>query len=484
MSSSISTPRVAKMTRRQIASLVVLSAAVALVAIDGTVLSIAIPALEQELAPSYTQVLWIGDIYAFVLAGLLVTMGNLGDRFGRKRVLLLAATGFGIVSLGAALAPSAEWLILMRALQGLAGAGLMPPTLALIRTIFTDDRLRTRAIGIWSAAGAAGASIGPTVAGLLVEHYYWGSVMLINLPIVAFIVVVGFLVLPESRGDAKAPIDVLSVLLSVVGIISVTYGITETAYEGLATRPLLFLLAGVLVLYLFWLRQTKIAHPLLDFSLFRLPAFTGAVFAQLFVVLAVTGSLFFLSIYLQKVSGLSPVQAGVALIPVSIASMLMAPNTGRFIRRFGPAKVLLVGLSLGGLGLVTVGILEGGSYWPLIPGLILLGISFGSVLTTCSELVLSSAPAQRAGAAVGISETFFELGGALGIALLGSTVSVLYQIFAGSASADLADTDSYSQALGVTISSVGAVLLVAAVVIFKTVRRSSAKEITQSSPTP
>lgn len=460
------------MTRPQIAALIVLSAAVALVAIDGTVLSIAIPALEQDLAPSYTQILWIGDIYAFVLAGLLVTMGNVGDRYGRKRVLLLAATFFGIVSLGAALAPSAEILIAMRALQGLAGAGLMPPTLALIRTIFVEPGVRARAIGIWSAAGATGASIGPTVAGFLVEHFYWGSVMLINLPIVAFIVIVGVKVLPESKGDTRAPIDIVSVLLSIVGIISITYGITELAYEGLTTIPILFFFVGIIALYLFWWRQQRLVHPLLDFSLFKLPGFTGAVTAQLLVVLAVTGSLFFLSIYLQKVSGFSPLMAGIALIPVSISALLVAPNTGRFILRFGAAKVLLVGLLVGGIGLFSLGILEGGSYWLLIPGLLMLGFTFGSVLTTCSTLVLQSAPPERAGAAVGVSETFFELGGALGIALLGSTVSILYKAIAGTEAEGLSNTDAYGQALGFTIAGVGIVLFLVAFVIFRVVRKA------------
>lgn len=460
------------MTSPQIAALVVLSAAVALVAIDGTVLSIAIPALEKDLAPSYTQILWIGDIYAFVLAGLLVTMGNVGDRFGRKRVLLISATLFGIVSLGAAMAPSAEILIAMRALQGLAGAGLMPPTLALIRTIFVEPGVRARAIGIWSAAGATGASVGPTVAGLLVEHYYWGSVMLINLPIVAFIVLVGFKVLPESKGDTAAPIDVVSVLLSIVGIISITYGITELAYEGLTTIPLLFFFGGIVVLYLFWWRQRRLAHPLLDFTLFKLPGFTGAVTSQLLVVLAVTGSLFFLSIYLQKVSGFTPLMAGIALIPVSISALIVAPNTGKFILRFGAAKILLVGLISGGVGLFSLGILEGGSYWLLIPGLLLLGFTFGSVLTTCSTLVLQSAPPERAGAAVGVSETFFELGGALGIALLGSTVSILYKAIAGTEAEGLTNIDAYGQALGLTIAGVGVILFLAAFLIFRVVRRA------------
>lgn len=418
------------MTRRQVAALAALSSAVFLVAVDGTVLSLAIPQITEAFSPTYTQILWIGDIYSFMLAGLLVTMGNLGDRIGRKRLLLLAATGFGIMSVAAAFAPDANLLIAARALQGVAGAGLMPPTLALIRTVFTDERQRTKAIGIWSAAGSAGASVGPSLAGFLLEHYYWGSVLLINVPVVVFILAVGGWALPESRGDAKQPLDLPSIVLSTVGILLAVFGITELAHRGLAQwEAYLGLLIAIPMLVVFARRQLRLPVPLLDFGLFRLPAFSAAVLAEFSVVFAATGALFFLPIYFQEVVGFSPMQTGLSLLPVSLVSMVMAPQTGRLLRRFGARRVLLSGMLASAIGLVAVGVLASAPYWLLVLPLCMLGYGFATVLTTAADLVLTAAPAERVGAATGVSETSFELGSALGIALMGSLLTIAYQWF-------------------------------------------------------
>ncbi len=416
------------MSRRQTASLVVLSAAVFLVAVDGTVMAIAVPELTAELRPSYTQVLWIGDIYSFMLAGLLVTAGNMGDRIGRKRLLLFAAAGFGIMSVAAAMAPTPELLIAARALQGVAGAGLMPPTLALIRSVFNEPRQRTRAIGIWSAAGSAGASVGPTLAGLLLSHFFWGSVLLINVPVVIFIVAVGAWVLPESRGDSKQPLDVLSILLSTAGIIGTIYAITEFAHSGFGhLPPWIALVVSVPMLVLFLRRQLHLPVPLLDLSLFSILRFRAAVVAEFSVVFAATGALFFLPIYFQEVLGYSAMRAGVSLLPVSLVSVAVSPNTGKLIRAFGARKVLLSGMLASTIGLVSLGLLESQPYWAIVGPLVLLGYGFASVLTVAADLVLMSAPHERAGAATGVSETSFELGSALGIALIGSAITAIYQ---------------------------------------------------------
>ncbi len=421
-------PTVHRMTRRQLASLAALSSAVFLVAVDGTVLSIAIPQITEELDPTYTQVLWIGDIYSFMLAGLLVTMGNIGDRIGRKRLLLFSAVGFGIISVAAALATDPNVLIATRALQGMAGAGLMPPTLALIRTVFTDTRQRTKAIGIWSAAGSAGASVGPSLAGLLLEHFYWGSVLLINVPVVIFIVVVGAWALPESRGDARQPIDVISIALSTLGILGAVYGITELAHRGFAQwQGYLGLAIAVPLLLIFARRQFRLPVPLLDFGLFRIPAFSAAVLAEFSVVFAATGALFFMPIYFQGVLGFSPLQAGLSLLPVSLVSMVVAPQTGRLLHRFGARRVMLSGMSSSSIGLLAVGLLVQAPYWTLVIPLAMLGFGFATVLTTAADLVLEVAPTPRVGAATGVSETSFELGAALGIALMGSLLTVAYQ---------------------------------------------------------
>ena len=433
----------ATVTPRQIASLLVLSSAVFLVAVDGTVISVAVPALTEELQPSYTQVLWIGDIYSFVLAGLLVTMGNVGDRIGRKKLLLLAATGFGIMSAAAAFAPTAELLIVARALQGLAGAGLMPSTLSLIRTVFTDERTRTRAVGIWSASGAAGAAAGPAIAGILLEHYFWGSVLLINLPVVVVIVGLGALVLPEARNENRPSIDLLSVVLSTVGILAGVYGITELAHSGPGFLPAYLALAvSVPLLVIFLRRQRILPTPLLDLSLFANVRFSAAVSAQFVTVFANTGVLFFLPIYLRQVQGFTALQAGIALLPVALVSIVVSPLNGNLTRRFGSRRVLLAGLGFACLGLLLLGLTAGLPYWTNVAPLAMLGLAFAMVLTTAANLVLTSASEDRVGAATGVSETSFELGSALGIAIMGSLLTVAYYLTTGTQAELTAATDA------------------------------------------
>jgi len=458
---------------RQLSALFVLCLAVFMVAVDGTVVSVAVPAITEQLKPDYTQVLWIGDIYSFVLAGLLITMGNLGDRVGRKRLLLISSLAFGVASAAAALAPTAEVLIAARALQGVAGAGLMPSTLALLRTVFTDDGQRMRAVGIWSASGAAGAAMGPTVAGLLLEHFYWGSVLLVNLPVVALIVGVGAWVLPEARSETRHPVDLPSVGYSTVGILGVVYGITELAHSGLGFWPAYVALGlGAVLLRVFLRRQHGLAMPLLDLSLFRQTRFSAAIVAQLIIVFANIGALFFLPIFLRQVGDFSPLQSGLATLPESIVSLLTAAYTARLIGRWGHRRVLLAGLSVGAVGLISLGLTIPVSYPAMVIPLMLLGFSFGSVVTVSSDLVLTSASADRVGAATGISETAFELGTALGIALTGSAVSVLYLLISGSAAnfSEAVDPRGFTLGLAGNFISVGVLLGVVTAVIARALR--------------
>lgn len=420
------------MTRRQLSALFVLCLAVFMVAVDGTVVSVAVPAITEQLNPSYNEVLWIGDIYSFVLAGLLITMGNVGDRVGRKRLLLISSVAFGAASAAAAMAPTAGLLIAARVLQGLAGAGLMPSTLALLRTVFTEDRLRMRAVGIWSAAGAAGAAMGPTVAGVLLEHFYWGSVLLVNLPVVALVLVVGWWALPEARSGARHPLDPLSVAYSTVGILGVVYGVTELAHAGPGFWPAYLALAvGVILLGVFLRRQRLLPAPLLDLALFAQSRFSAAIVAQLIIVFANIGALFFLPIFLRQVGDFSPLQSGLSTLPESVVSLVTAAYTARMVGRWGHRRTLLAGMAVGSLGLILLGLAIPLNYLAMVVPLMLLGFSFGSVVTVTSDLVLTSASADRVGAATGISETSFELGTALGIAITGSVVSVLYIVVTG-----------------------------------------------------
>ena len=450
-----------------------LGLAVFMVAVDGTVVSVAVPAITEQLKPDYTQVLWIGDIYSFVLAGLLITMGNVGDRVGRKRLLLISSLAFGAASAAAALAPTAEVLIAARVLQGVAGAGLMPSTLALLRTVFTDDGQRMRAVGIWSASGAAGAAMGPTVAGVLLEHFYWGSVLLVNLPVVALIVVVGAWVLPEARSETRHPVDLQSVGYSTAGILGVVYGITELAHSGLGFWPAyVALVLGAVLLWVFLRRQRGLAIPLLDLSLFSQTRFSAAIVAQLIIVFANIGALFFLPIFLRQVGDFSPLQSGLATLPESIVSLVTAAYTARMIGRWGHRRILLAGLSAGAVGLISLGLTIPVSYPAMVIPLMLLGFSFGSVVTVSSELVLTSSSADRVGAATGISETAFELGTALGIALTGSAVSVLYLLVSGGVAnfSEAVDPRGFTLGLAGNCIIVGVLLGVITAVIARALR--------------
>ncbi|MFF2631015.1 MFS transporter [Kitasatospora griseola] len=429
----------------------VLVLAVTLVAVDATVLSLAIPSITETLRPSGTQLLWIGDAYSFVLAGLLVSMGALSDRLGRKRVLLAGSAAFGAASLLAAYAPSPGWLILARALLGVAGATIMPSTLSLIRALFPDARERATAIGIWGAGATAGAALGPLVGGVLLEHFWWGSVFLLNLPVMVLLLVFGAWLLPESRDPRPGRWDMPSVLLSMAGVIGAVYGIKEFAAHGLTswTTPATFVL-GAAALALFVRRQLRLPTPLLEVRLFRDPRFTAAVVSSLISLIGLSGVIFFMSQYLQLVRGYSPLSAGVAELPAFVGSVVGGLLTARLARRAGARRVLTVSLLVMGLGIAVLGLIRVDSAYLLIGSSFLaLGTAEGVVYTLSSDLVLGTAPADKAGAASAVSETAYELGAALGIALVGSVVTALY---AGSLTVppntDPALADQAGQSLG------------------------------------
>ncbi|MBA0050752.1 MFS transporter [Streptomyces sp. AJS327] len=412
-------------------ALAVLVLAVLLVGVDATVLGLATPFLSEELRPSSTELLWIGDVYSFVLAGLLVSMGSLGDRVGRKKLLLCGATAFGVVSALTAYAHSAEAMVLWRALLGAAGATLMPSTLALIRNIFPDPRERSLAVGVWGAMTSAGAAVGPVVGGFLLEHFWWGSVFLINLPVMAALVLVGARLVPESRNPSPGPWDVPSVLLSMLGVIGVIYAVKETAVHGPRWDALLLGGAGLLALAAFVRRQARLSSPLLDIRLFRNRGFTGAVLADLLTILGLSALIFFLSQFLQMVQGRAPFQAGVAEIPAAIGAVFAGLCAGYVARRTSVRAAVSGGLGAVGLALGTCYWLEGTTeYWLLGSVLLLLlGAGAGLAFTVTADVILSTVPKEQAGAASAVSETAYELGSALGIALLGSVVTGFYRSF-------------------------------------------------------
>ncbi|WP_328870104.1 MFS transporter [Streptomyces sp. NBC_00287] len=413
-------------------ALSVLVLAVLLVAVDATVLGLATPYISEDLNPSGTQLLWIGDVYSFVIAGLLVSMGSLGDRIGRKKILLVGATAFGAISVLNAYATTPDMLILARALLGVAGATLMPATLALIRNLFHDPRERSLAVGIWGATASAGTAVGPIVGGFLLEHFWWGSVFLINLPVMAVLVVVGIKMLPESRNPNPGPWDLPSVLLSLVGMVGVVYAIKELASHGLAWESLAVGLLGAAALYGFVRRQLTLPAPLLDMRLFRNRGFSGAVLADLLTILGLSGLVFFLSQYLQLVQGRGPFEAGLAELPAAIGAVAAGLIAGRAARRFSVRAVVSGGLAAVGLSLAALTVLDQSTGYPLLGvALLVVGIGAGFSFTVTADVILGSVPKEQAGAASAVSETAYELGAALGIAVLGSIVTGVYRGFTG-----------------------------------------------------
>ncbi|MCX5413789.1 MFS transporter [Streptomyces sp. NBC_00059] len=411
-------------------ALAVLVLAVLLVAVDATVLGLATPFLSEDLEPTGTQLLWIGDVYSFVIAGLLVSMGSLGDRIGRKKLLLTGATAFGAVSVLNAYATSPEMMIVARALLGVAGATLMPSTLALIRNLFHDPRERSLAVGIWGAMASAGAAVGPVVGGLLLEHFWWGSVFLINLPVMAVLVAVGIKMIPESKNPAPGPWDLPSVGLSLVGMIGVVYAIKEAASHGVSWGNSAAAVGGLLALTWFVRRQLKLPAPLLDMRLFHHRGFSGAVLADLLTILGLSGIVFFLSQFLQLVQGRGPLEAGLAELPAAVGAVTAGLLAGRVARRYSVRSVVSLGLGAIGASLAVVTVIHKETGYPLIGVLLLVvGVGAGFAFTVTSDVILSSVPKEQAGSASAVSETAYELGAALGIALLGSVVTGVYKGF-------------------------------------------------------
>ncbi|WP_371651354.1 MULTISPECIES: MFS transporter [unclassified Streptomyces] len=417
-------------------ALAVLVLAVLLVAVDATVLGLATPFLSEDLKPSGPQLLWIGDIYSFVIAGLLVSMGSLGDRIGRKRLLLCGAVAFGAVSVLNAYASSPEMMILARALLGVAGATLMPSTLALIRNIFHDPRERSLAVGVWGAAASAGAAVGPVVGGFLLENFWWGSVFLINLPVMAVLVLVGIKLLPESRDPNPGPWDVVSVLLSLVGMVAIVYAVKEAAVNGFGLEIAGVAVVGVLALVWFVRRQLTLDSPLLDIRLFHHRGFSGAVLADLLTILGLSGLVFFLSQFLQLVQGRSPLEAGLIELPAAVGAVGAGLAAGYAARRASVRSAVAVGLAAVGAALAAcVAISADTGVVALGIALFVGGLGAGLAFTVTADVILSSVPKEQAGAASAVSETAYELGAALGIALLGSVVTGIYRGF--TAPADL-----------------------------------------------
>ena len=418
----------AKATRREWLGLAVLALGALMYVMDLTVLHLAVPKMSEELQPSSAQLLWIIDIYGFFVAGALITMGSLGDRVGRRRLLLIGAAAFGITSLLCAFASTPEMLIVSRAALGISGATLAPSTLALIFFMFQDPHERTVAIGVWIGAFSAGSAVGPVLGGLILEYFWWGSVFLLALPVVVMLLILGPRILPEYRDPEAGRLDPASAILAVGAVLAVIFGLKQIAMDGPGPLAISAIVVGLLAGFLWVRRQRQLTDPMIDLALFRLPTFNAALVVNFLAIFMAVGYFLFIAQYLQLVAGLTPFQAGLLSLPSAIAFIVGSQAAPRIVRHVKPAYLISGGLAVGSLGLLLltqVGTSNG--LLPLVVASVVTSLGLAPVFGLTTELIVGSAPPERAGAASGISETSAELGGALGIALLGSIGVAIYR---------------------------------------------------------
>jgi MFS transporter, DHA2 family, multidrug resistance protein len=417
-----------KATRREWVGLAVLALPCLLYSMDLTVLNLAVPHLSVDLEPSSAQLLWIVDIYGFMVAGSLITMGTLGDRIGRRRLLLTGAVAFGAASVLAAFSFTAPMLIGARAILGVASATLAPSTLSLIRNMFLDPRERTFAVGVWIASFSAGGALGPLLGGLLLEHFWWGSVFLINVPVMLLLLAVGPRLLPEYRDPNPGRLDPASAALSLVAVLAVIYGIKRIAEGGDVWLPVVAIAVGCVIGIVFVQRQGALADPLMDLSLFRSLAFSASLVINIVGFFVAFGTFLFIAQYLQSVLGMSPLRAGLWTAPSGvgfIAGSMLAPVLARRMR---PTRVIACGFAVAASGfllLTQIGGSDGVSV--VVTAYVILALGLSPVFTMAADVIVGTAPPERAGMAAALSETSAEFGGALGIAILGSLVTTMYR---------------------------------------------------------
>ncbi len=410
------------------AILFVLCAALMVVVVDVTVLHVAAPAISADLSPTAIQLLWIIDVYPLVAAPLLLASGVAGDRLGRRKVLFWGLAVFGIASVAAAFAPSAPALIAARALLGVGGALIMPATMSIIRDAFRDRDERVRAVGIWSAVSAGGAALGPLLGGFLVEHFWWGSVFLINIPILIIVVPFAIKVLPESRAEEPPPWNTTAVVLAGVGILGLAFGFKEGARYGFfEPTAVAGMVAGLACLWAFARGQLRSVDPILNVRLFARREFAVAIACVFMTMFGLVGIEFFGAQYLQLVLGLSPLDAALRLLPLMVSTLAGGLLAARVLKRLGTRQTIAIGLAATALGLVPMLLLGvEDQYWLLWPSFLLIGFSLEVALVAANDVIISSVPADEAGGVSAIEETSYELGSGFGVAVLGSILAAAY----------------------------------------------------------
>jgi len=429
VSAPVRTPEETASPDRRWLVLAVVSGSLLLCGIDLTVLHVAVPSMSRDLHPSAAQLLWIVDVYSLALAALLVTCGTLGDRIGRRRMVLSGFFAFGLASTACAFSASTGQLIAARAALGVAAAMIMASTVAIIRVVFTDDRERALAIGIWTSAHSVGATIGPLVGGIVAERWGWGAVFLVNVPVIVVILAVGARVVPESKNPVPRHWDVASVALSVTGLAGVVYALKQAGeHAGVDTAILITAVGGAALLYVFVRRQRSLAEPLLDFSLFSERRFTTATLCVIGCFGSYVALLFFLTQWLQQVGHYSPLRAGLALMPLAAANAVGAVTGPWTSARWGNRRSLTGALLLFAAAYAAIAAVgDTAHYGVLLLPLLCAGYGAGIVMTLGADSIMSAAQPERSGEAAAIQETSFELGAGLGVAILGTALTLVYR---------------------------------------------------------
>ena len=414
--------------RRRWLTLAVLCLSLLVVGIDGTIVNVALPTLVRELQATASDLQWIVDAYTIVFASLLLMAGNTGDRLGRRSALIGGLIVFGVGSAAASQVGTAGQLIGMRVVQGVGAAFLMPATLSILTNVFRDPAERARAIALWAGVSGLGVAVGPLTGGWLLEHFWWGSIFLVNVPVITVALVGAFLVVPNSRDPHAPPLDIGGVAFSIIGLVGLLYGIIEGPARGW-TDPVVLGAFAVAVVFLttFVVWESRVANPLLDIGFFKNPRFTAASLAVTLVFFAMFGSLFFLSQYLQFVLDYDPLEAGLALIPVAAALMVAAPLSAKIVAWIGTKIVVTAGLLIVAAGMVLMSAAGVDSGYGLIAGvLVTIGLGMGLAMAPATDSIMGSLPPERAGVGSAMNDTTREIGGALGVAILGSITAASY----------------------------------------------------------
>jgi MFS transporter, DHA2 family, multidrug resistance protein len=422
-------PAPLKAGRKEWIGLIVIALPCIVYAMDLTVLNLAIPHISADLKPKGSELLWIIDIYGFMVAGMLITMGTLGDKIGRRKLLMIGAAAFAITSVIASFATNAAMLIVARALLGLAGATVAPSTLALISNMFRDDKQRTFAIGVWITSYSIGGAIGPLVGGALLDHYPWQAIFLVSVPVMLLLLLTGPFLLPEYKDPKAGRLDLISALQSIIAILSIIFGLKKIAEEGLTVYAMVSVLVGLIFAFLFVRRQATLASPHIDLKLFRISRFNVSLLAYMMGAFISFGTSVFMAQYLQLILGLSPLEAGLWTLPWSLGFIAGSLLTPRLIRNIRPVMVMTAGFALSALGYAII--LQVHLLPPLVAivtGSIITSFSMAPIFILTTDFILSAAPPEKTGAASAISETSAEMGGALGIAILGSIGTAIYRI--------------------------------------------------------